>query len=160
MIYQPSIVSGNSVNLYSDASKLGYGGCYGSQWIQGTWPSEWKIKNIAVLELFPILLLMVMFGHKMANSQILIHCDNIAIVHVINKQTSKNKEIMALLRPLVLKLLTYNIRFRAQHISTTENNVADAISRFQETPSLLRQAGLRQMQTQVPQEWTPGIFQL
>ncbi len=44
--------------------------------------------------------------------------------------------MMQLVRPLVLVMLKHNIHFKSKHLSSASNYVADAISRFQETPDL------------------------
>ena len=160
ILYQPSIAESNAINLFSDASGLGFGGMYGYNWVQGKWPDHWASLNIAVLELYPIVLLLQLFGQKMANTMVLFHCDNAAIVEVINKQTSKSKQIMQLLRPLILVMLKHNIRFRSQHLSSASNYVADAISRFQETPKLLQEAGLKLSKTAVPYHLLPESYKL
>ena len=49
----------------------------------------------------------------MANSSLIFLCDNKAVVEIINKQSSKDKTIMNLVRPLVLKLISHNILFVA-----------------------------------------------
>ncbi len=125
-------------------------------WVQGAWPDNWKIINIAVLELYPIVLLMQMFGQKLTNSSLLFHCEFVisimAIVECINRQTSKNQQIMKLLRRLVLILLKFNIRFCSQHIASVENTIADAISRFQETHKLLNGSGLAPSITVIPEK--------
>ncbi len=50
-------------------------------------------------------------------------------------------------------LLSYNIRFKSIHI--VENVVADAVSRFQETPILLRNHGMQVQPTSIPEEVHP-----
>ncbi len=102
---QPSIVESAAINLYSDASGVGCGGPYGSYRVQASWSKQWEKFNIAISELYLILLLVAMFGPHMARSEILFHCNNMTIVHILNKQTSKDKHIMPLLRPLILLLL-------------------------------------------------------
>ncbi len=62
--YEPHMADSNTVKLFSDSSKKGFGACYGSNWIQGIWPSEWKDFHINILELYPILALVETFGHK------------------------------------------------------------------------------------------------
>ena len=57
--------------------------------------------------------------------------DNEADVHVINKQSSKEKTLMKRVRRLVLKSLTHNIFFKAKHIPGKTNILADKLSRFQ-----------------------------
>jgi hypothetical protein len=89
ILYQPSITESNAINLFTDASGVGFGWMYGSDWVQGRWTDEWASLNIAVLELYPIVLLLQLFGHKMANTRVLFHCDNAAIVEVINRQTRR-----------------------------------------------------------------------
>ena len=51
------------------------------------WPSEWAYTNIAILEFFPIVLSLFLWGHEMKNRCILFFTDNEALVHVINKQS-------------------------------------------------------------------------
>ena len=65
------------------------------------------------------------------NRRIKFYTDNISIVHVINKKTSKDKQIMNLLRKLVTRSLHYNIVFEAQHIQGLQNGIADKLFRFQ-----------------------------
>ena len=59
--------------------------------------------------------------------------DNAAVVDIINKQTSKDKAIMVLLRDLVLSCLKHNILFQTRHIPGFINSSADYLSRSQVT---------------------------
>jgi hypothetical protein len=52
----------------------------------------------------------------MANSCICFQCDNDASVYVLNKQSSKESQIMFMIRKLVLLALQDNILFKAEHI--------------------------------------------
>ena len=52
----------------------------------------------------------------MANSCICFQCDNEASVYVLNKQSSKESQIMFMIRKLVLLALQDNILFKAEHI--------------------------------------------
>ncbi len=158
IIRQREITQSNAINLHSDASKLGYAATYKSHWLQGMWSDKWKGLNIAVLELYPILLTIQVFGQSMANSSVIFYCDNEAIVHVINKQTSKDKNIMCLLRPLVLALLKFNIKFKSVHIPTQHNHLSDAISRFQITPQLLQSYGMQPLPTPTPHHLRPEVY--
>lgn len=138
-MYEPHFAQSHTINLYSDASKLhGYGGCYGTSWIQGRWPESWKGYHINILEFYPILALVETFGHKLRNSTIKFYCDNKSVVGIINKQSSKSNVIMIMMRRLVLKLLDMKTKFTAVHIPGVSNILSDAISRFQENPVLLR----------------------
>ena len=54
-----------------------------------------------------------------------------ALVHIINRQTSKDKDIMKLVRHLVLACLRYNVSFQSSHIIGIKNTEADCLSRQQ-----------------------------
>lgn len=125
-------VESDTIQMYTDAaSTVGYAGILGHDYFYGTWPDTWKRFNIAVLELFPIVISIEIWKHILKNKRILFKTDNEALVPVINKQTSKDPRIMILVRHLVLICLTHNIHFKAQHISSSANFLADALSRSQ-----------------------------
>lgn len=58
--------------------------------------------------------------------------DNHALVHIINKQSSKDKYLIYLVRELVLICLQSNILFQASHLGTKENILYDCLSRLKE----------------------------
>ena len=120
------------LDLYTDAAaSKGYGAIFGKHWFGGTFPPGWKDFNITFLELFPIVLAVHIWGSHMSNRGVLFFTDNSALVDIINKQTSKHKSVMVLLRDLVLSCLSYDILFRAQHVPGLQKSQADNISRFQ-----------------------------
>ena len=59
------------------------------------------------------------------------HCDNIAVVHMINNTTSSCPHCMHLIRLLVLRSLQFNFRLFATYVSTKSNDLADSLSRLQ-----------------------------
>ena len=89
-------------HLYTDASGfLGYGAVYGSRWLYGAWSDEWKGCSITLLELYPTVLAVTTWGALLANHCIRFHTNNLALVSIINHQTSRDKHIMHLVRRLV-----------------------------------------------------------
>ena len=160
MIRRLSRADSHTIHLYTDASKLAFGGTYGSHWVQEQWPVDWQKQDITVLELYPIYILVHMFKHKLRHSDITFHCDNSAIVSIINKQTSKHKIIMHIVRPLILVLLTHNITFRAEHIPGVKNTLCDAISRLQVSPTLLQRHSMKFQPTPIPDHLKPKNFKL
>ena len=154
------MVSSSAINLGADASKAGLGACYGSQWIQAQYPPHWSKLHISVLEFFPIFVLISMFGHLMRNSCVVFHCDNEGVVAIINKQSSKDPTIMSFVRPLVLLLIKFNIQLTSRHVPGVSNVLCDRISRFQETPSLLQQYGMRAQRTEIPHPLQPLNYSL
>jgi len=121
------------LSLFTDASsQTGFGGFYGGRWFQGRWPSaKFKSYSIAWQEFFPILVAVVVWGELLRGKKIIIRSDNKAVVAIVNKQTSRCPTIMKLVRFFVLQCLKLNITFCARHIAGKNNNVADALSRFQ-----------------------------
>ena len=147
-----------TLHFYSDASKQGFGGTYGNHWIQGEWPADWRLYNITILELYPIFLLIQVFRAKLTNSRIIFHCDNKAIVEIINKQTSKCARTMKIIRPMVLALLHNNINFQATHIPGKDNIVCDALSHMLVSPQWMAQQGFMHSPTPIPDAWMPVNF--
>jgi hypothetical protein len=144
-----------AINMVSDASKMGFGACYGRQWIQAIYPANWHKYHITILELYPIFVLINMFGHLMKNSNIIFHCDNSAVTSIINKQSSKDNTIMKIIRPLILLLIKFNIHLQSKHIPGILNVLPDKISRFQVTPKLLQHYGMEDHPTHIPTHLLP-----
>jgi hypothetical protein len=155
-------------NMGADASRLGYGATFGSYWIQESYPKSWqkifdnKSIGITVLELYPILVLIATFGHRIQNSALLFHSDNMGVVEIINKQSSSSKGpiIMNIVRKLVLLLMQFNIHLRSKHIPGLQNQLCDLISRFQITPSLLKSHGMNLKPTSIPSPYKANNFKL
>ena len=110
---------------------LGYAAIFGKHWFFREWPAVWKTFNITILEFFPIVLAIEIWGPLMRNKCIVFFSDNQAVVEIMNKQTSKDRSIMVLLRHFVLSTLKYNILFHAKHIAGCINRESDALSRLQ-----------------------------
>ena len=132
MFLEDAWYSSSHLKFYTDAAQsLGFGIVFDRKWVYGKWPPNWNQKNIAFLELFPIVLGVHMWGESLRNRRVLFFSDNESVVHVINKQTSKDKGLLQLIRQLVLICLQYNILFRARHIQGKKNILADSLSRLQ-----------------------------
>lgn len=126
------------LQLFTDSSgnpDLGCGAYFCGRWAQFAWPETWRglplMRNMALLELIPVVLALYLWACDLRNKKIVFRIDNSALVSAVNKQTSKDKQIMKLIRSLVLLTMLNNIQFRAIHIDGACNVIADAISRFQ-----------------------------
>ena len=121
-----------SLNLHTDAAgSLGFGALFGCDWFYGGWPENWKQFNITILEFYPIVLSVLVWGYKMRNQRITFYTDNAALVVIIDKATSRDVIVMIFVRRLVLACLKYNILFRACHVPGVKNVLADSLSRLQ-----------------------------
>jgi hypothetical protein len=128
--------SDESLQLFTDSSgalELGCGAFFHGEWCYLGWSSCWQeiLGDMTFLELVPVVLAVYLWADKLANKKVILHIDNQALVAILNKQSSKSKLVMSLVRPLVLKCMQYNILFRAVYISTKLNIIADSISRKQ-----------------------------
>ena len=159
-ILEDQWLTSTSLSLYTDASgSWGYGAILGSKWFHGKWPTEWKKLNIIILELFPIVVALEIWGPMIANKCILLFTDNLALVEVINKQSSKDVKLMVLVRHLVLNCLRLNILFRAKHVPGSRNVLADHLSRgrihlFQNLAPHIEQVPEVVPTYRLPEAWT------
>jgi len=126
------------LHLFTDSSgnpELGCGAIFGQRWAQFRWPRSWKraqfMKDMSFLEMVPVVLALYLWADKLSNKKILFHIDNLALVSILNKRSSKDKLIMKLIRPFVLLIMLNNVQFRTVHIEGVKNDIADSISRFQ-----------------------------
>lgn len=67
---------GKIKSLYRCLWAIGFGAVFGSKWCYGAWPASWINRNIAVLEFYPIMLSLLLWGSEMQNRCILFFTDN------------------------------------------------------------------------------------
>ena len=131
-------LTSDSLRLFTDASgsaHLGAASFLDGQWCFLPWPKAWGnhavLKDLTFLEMVPVLLAIFLWYRLFQNKRVHLYIDNEALVYVLNKQTSKSKLLMQLVRPFVLMSMKYNIVFKAVHILSRNNVIADSISRKQ-----------------------------
>ena len=133
--------SSNNIGFFSDASAaegLGFGAILKNRWVRGDWPDKF-IKDckpsIEFLELYALCIGLFAWkdSPELKNGRVRIHCDNQAVVHMINNLTSSCKHCMLLIRLIVLNSLKYSYRLTACYINTKLNGLSDALSRNQMT---------------------------
>ena len=85
--------------------------------------------------------------------QIIFNCDNMDVMSILNNKSSKNDRVMSLLRKIVYWTLMSNFLFKATHIASSENKIADALSRgqFQRFREVAK--GAEERPHQIPQEF-------
>ena len=155
-----NITPNDTLPMVTDSCHKGFGGYYGTSWIQAAFPNSWSKLHISVLELYPIYVLISMFGPQLANSNILFKTDNAAVRDMINSQSSKNSFSLKILRLLVLNLVQFNINLRSCHIPGISNTLADAISRFKVDQNLLDAHNMDRNPTPIPSHLHPKNFKM
>ncbi len=104
-------VSNVDIQLFTDRAAgwgLGFGIFFSGKWMCAVWPDEWHesglTKDITVLELFPLLVSLHIWGQEFHNKKLRFMCDNMAVVSIVNTMTSKSDTVMVLLRAFTLKM--------------------------------------------------------
>lgn len=131
-------LTSDDLQLHTDSAGgigMGFGIFFQHHWCNDKWPIGWHkqgiTKDITVLELFPILVALFLFQDELKNKKIQFFCDNEAVVHILNTQTSKNENVMSLMRVLTLQCLRINAVVKGVHVRGIDNKICDALSRFQ-----------------------------
>ena len=148
-------LSSEKLELFTDASNLGFAGVLQEKWFQGAWPPSWSARHISIKELFPIVLALRLWPDHFRNRRVLIFCDNEAVVYVINNQSSRDPGLMSLIRTMTVTLMQSNVIMRAKHVPGRLNIVADKLSRFQNNQQWLEIYGLAPVPSVIPQDLLP-----
>ena len=123
------IRSKEDVIVATDASgSWGCGAVWSQNWFHCLWNEAWAGVPINTKELVPIVLAVAMWGSLWRNSHVLILCNNLAVVMVLQARTCKDTVMMHLLRSLHYFLAKWDTALTSQHIPGTTNHAADAIS--------------------------------
>ena len=119
-----------AITITSDASgSWGCGAWSGSAWFQLQWDQPTSLKQIATKELIPIIIAAVVWGHTWTGNQVQSLCDNKAVVTVINSRSSRESDIMQLLRCLFFLESHFQFYLIARHLLGLANTLADHLSR-------------------------------
>ena len=122
--------SNPSFSLTSDASgNWGCGAFSGSQWFMLPWTKETEPYHITAKELVPIVIAGAVWGRQWRGTTVLAHCDNMAVVHIVNQGSSRNRDAMHLARCLAFITAKFEFHLTAAHIKGANNVKADALSR-------------------------------
>ena len=148
--------SSDHIRLFTDASSsCGFAAVFDSKWLYGGGHKEFQSGDITLLELFPIMLAVDIWGNQLANSCVMSLIDNQALVSIINSQSCKSSQIMKLVRHLVLKCMPFNIHFKAKHIPDKHNVLADLLSRSRLQDARAHTPWLEQIDTKIPDHLPP-----
>lgn len=152
-------VTSLQIHLRTDASGWGYSAIYGDQWFQGHWPPAWQHIHINTKEFFPILLAAHTWGHLWSGHDIKFLCDSQTVVHVINKASTRDRNMLNILRALTLLSLEFDFLITAQHLPGIQNSAADYLSRSQAQTDTLTHFQLRQDMTALDHQLIATVLQ-
>ena len=116
--------------IWSDASgSWGAGALWQTEWFQVRWPQSLSYENIAAKELIPITMACAIWGAQWSGLTIKVHCDNKAVVDLINSGYTRETLLSHLLRCLFFFVARFDFTLVASHIPGKDNVLADALSR-------------------------------
>ena len=140
-------ITATEISFFTDASRnpnLGMGGICGTSWMIKRWDYRFMIQeqpSIAYLELFALTACLIAWLDRFRNQRIIVFCDNMSVVHMVNKNTSNCPQCLKLIRLLVLESMIKNVRVYARHVPTKQNFMADYLSRMKLASFLRRSKG-------------------
>lgn len=123
----------SDLKIYIDAAgSCGFQAIWETHWCCGKWPDRWvtikATKSIVVLEVFPLVVALEIWGEQFANKRILIKSDKKVVIYAVNCLSAKSIFGVKLLRYLVILCLRFNIWLKARHVLGKEYQIADALS--------------------------------
>ena len=121
----------NSSTLHIDACLTGVGGVWDNKVYAAPIPQfENFTPTITHLEMLNVLIAIRLWAKAWAHSAVTVHCDNLAVVQVINSSKTRDKFLGACIRNLWLITASHDIHLNLIHIEGKKNSLADALSRI------------------------------
>ena len=115
----------------SDACLDGLGIVSDKEYGKMEFPAQVRSNNIAHLELWAIIVMCKVWIQKFHGKSVLFHCDNAAVVQVLNSGRAWDSELLRLMQELIF-VAAGKFEFRAIHLSGKSNILPDLLSRWGE----------------------------
>jgi hypothetical protein len=116
--------------MASDASgSWGCGAWHGTHWFQLPWDSRSEALPIMAKELLAVLLACAVWSPSWSHHRVTVLCDNQAVVACLRSRSCHDHHIMHMLRTLAFIEASLAFTIDPQYISTTDNHLADDLSR-------------------------------
>ena len=119
--------------VQTDACLTGYGGICGTQYFRGRFPHNVQHKNIAILEIWAVMVGLKIWAKQLQGKYFWIHVDNEAVATVLNTRASREPELQNTLSEIALIAAKNQFVIKARHIMGVDNRVPDWLSRWRET---------------------------
>ena len=130
VLVSPQLASLPEFHVSSDATgALGYSTILVNQFAS-EWSSVQKPLPVAYKELFPVVVAFHLWGHHWAAKRMKFSSDNMAVGSVLCSGTSKDPNMMVLLRSLSLSAACHSFAFTASHRAGRDNCTANTLSHF------------------------------
>lgn len=118
------------LQMASDASgSWGCGAWHGTHWFQLPWDHRSAVLPIMAKELLAALLACAVWGSSWSHHCVTVLCDNQAVVACLRSRSCHDHHIMHMLRTLAFIEASFAFTIIPQYISTSDNHLADDLSR-------------------------------
>lgn len=130
----PMVENRQLTPIFTDACLEAAGGVFGDRFVYHPWNlwPETESLPINYKETLAIEIALNTWAKYFVNQKIIIHCDNMAAVAIVNKGSCRNPIVMSSLRRIYWLSAIHNFRFRAVYLEGSKNSYADAVSRLHE----------------------------
>ena len=142
--------SSPDIDLFTDASDLGFGCVFGGRWTYGGWPEGWVEHDINIREAFAIWVAVRLWGGEWRDAQIVIHTDSAVNTAVWKSGTCRDRWLMRVVRRMFMFSARINLNVTLLHVPGCFNRRADLLSRFKVTEFLQENPGVEPIATPVP----------
>jgi len=86
--------------------------------------------HINLCEMLTIVVALKLWGSQFSSKKIIINCDNLVSVRVMNTGATRNEFLQSCLREICFIAAIYNFDIKARHLSGCENRIPDLFSRW------------------------------
>jgi len=125
-----TVSTGETVQVFTDASMKGWGGHLNWKTVGGEWSTEERTKHINVLELMAVVRTLQHFVEQVEGRKVLLSTDNSTTVAYIRRQGGvRSRELYQQTVVLYDFIDQHNIELTAKHIPGRLNILADRLSR-------------------------------
>ncbi|KAG9223380.1 hypothetical protein CCMSSC00406_0009271 [Pleurotus cornucopiae] len=121
-------------HVFTDASSTkGLGGVFNNHWFSTRVPRRFRgsKRDIQFKELYAILQVILRWGHLWQHSHVHFHVDNQAVVAALSDHTNRSPHLVRLLQLILMLAAAMEFHFASSWLSSSNNALADAASRFQ-----------------------------
>ena len=111
------VLVADQLRWFTDASggeSNGLGCVFNEKWCYTAWEKNFIKKyspSIEFLELYAVTVAVVLWAKYLKDKRVVIFCDNLSVVHMLNESTSYLGNCLKLIRIIVTENLKHNVRF-------------------------------------------------
>ena len=120
------------LELYTDASTLGYGAVYQTHRFNREWPEPVALNSIPWKELFTIYAACFVLGPTWKGKKVLLYTDNEAATFLSDRKSSKRRpHLIQLVRKMYLVAAKNELSIALELVSGSSDKMTDLLSRLQ-----------------------------